>query len=152
MTRESYYILLEPTLFRVSFVCASFRPKSYHCTLFNQLQLHSRILCSIKMYVLNIQNFVNYFIYKNVTLKTMLLSDSDIQCLSRSKHDTESQKHENVSMWNDNEKYPSSSPVMMFSLAKKAMCGKRRSWCVVNTRQANKLGSHMWLRKRLMFP
>lgn len=48
--------------------------------------------------------------------------------------------------------YPSSSPALMFSLAKKAMCGKRRSWCVVNTRHANKLGSHMWLRKRLMFP
>lgn len=48
--------------------------------------------------------------------------------------------------------YPSSSPAFTFSLAKKAMCGNRRSWCVVKTRQANRLGSHMWFRKRLMLP
>lgn len=48
--------------------------------------------------------------------------------------------------------HPSSCPVKMSLELKKAMRGKRRSWCSMNTRTGMMLGSHRWFIKRLMLP
>lgn len=48
--------------------------------------------------------------------------------------------------------HPIWSPALMGLLEKKAIRGKRRSWCMVNTLTASRLGSHRWLMKRPMLP
>lgn len=48
--------------------------------------------------------------------------------------------------------HPIWSPALMGLLEKKAILGKRRSWCMVNTLTAITLGSHRWLMKRPILP
>lgn len=48
--------------------------------------------------------------------------------------------------------HPSSCPLRMSRELKKAMRGKRRSWCSMKTRTGMRFGSHRWLMKRLMLP
>lgn len=48
--------------------------------------------------------------------------------------------------------HPIWSPALMGLLEKKAILGKRRSWCMVNTLTAITLGSHKWLMKRPILP
>lgn len=48
--------------------------------------------------------------------------------------------------------HPIWSWALMDLLEKKAILGKRRSWCMVNTLTTTRLGSHRWLMKRPMLP
>lgn len=48
--------------------------------------------------------------------------------------------------------HPNWSPDLMGLLEKKAILGKRKSWCMVNTLTARMLGSHRWLMNRPMLP
>lgn len=48
--------------------------------------------------------------------------------------------------------YPSSSPARMGLQENSAIRGKRRSWCLVNTRTGNRLGSHRWFINLLTLP
>lgn len=48
--------------------------------------------------------------------------------------------------------HPICSRALMNRLEKKAILGKRRSWCMVNTLTATRLGSHRWFMKRPMLP
>lgn len=48
--------------------------------------------------------------------------------------------------------YPSCSPASIRRVLKKAILGKRRSWCDMNTRTGTRLGSQWWLMKRLTLP
>lgn len=50
------------------------------------------------------------------------------------------------------ETHPICSPALMGLLEKKAILGKRWSWCTVKTLTAIRLGSHIWLMKRPMLP
>lgn len=48
--------------------------------------------------------------------------------------------------------YPSCSPASISRALKKAIRGKRRSWCDMKTRTGTRLGSQWWLMKRLTLP
>jgi len=48
--------------------------------------------------------------------------------------------------------HPSSSSTSISRFAKKAIRGKCRSWCSMNTRTGSKFGTHMWLMKRAILP
>lgn len=60
--------------------------------------------------------------------------------------------HERLGPGGDNGTYPNCSPASIRRVLKKAILGKRRSWCDMNTRTGTRLGSQWWLMKRLTFP